>query len=75
MLRFAALVWLNASDSAAEVEGFALDDAAWNEKINSWLTRIQSIDALSKNGDWMKYCAEMGEQHGLGSEIFASHTS
>lgn len=71
----AALIWLNASDSAAEAEGIKLDDVEWNDKVDSWLTRIESVDALSRNADWMSYCAEMGREHGIGSEIFESFTS
>ncbi len=71
----AALMWLTTSDSVAQAEGLSPDDAAWNAKLAQWSTRIGGVSSLSKNADWMNYCAKMGKEHGLGSEIFEQHSS
>mgnify|MGYP001828894417 CR=1 FL=1 len=74
-MQSAALNWLNTSDSMAPADGNAMDDAAWNEKVTEWSSRIGSVSALSQNPDWMNYCAEIAKEHGLSGEHFATYAS
>lgn len=74
-MQSAALDWLSTSDSVAIADGNALDDAAWNEKVTEWSSRIGSVSALSQNADWMNYCAEIAKEHGLSGEHFATYAS
>lgn len=71
----AAAMWFAKSGDVAQEEGFLPDADVWGQKVADWAGRIGSMDALSQNDEWMTYCAEIGEQHGLGSGLFADYSS
>jgi hypothetical protein len=66
-----AAEWFAISGDLALAEGALPEADLWSGKVAAWAGRIGSIDALSHHADWMAYCAQTGQQHGLGAALFA----
>ena len=65
--------WFAASGDQAIAEGSSASTDVWGEKVSNWAGRIGSLNALSQNGEWMNYCAGLGQQQGLGAGPFAKY--
>lgn len=64
--------WFAASGDLAIEEGNLPEADLWEEKVSNWAQRIGSVDAMAQFGDWMAYCADIGQQRGLDSVYFVA---
>lgn len=64
-LEQAAGAWFAKAGDVAIAEGALPGEEVWGQKVASWAGQIGSIDALQRHGDWMEYCAVLGDRHGM----------
>lgn len=70
-MRNDSALWFAASgDLAAEEGGDEAGTDVWETKVSDWSGRIGSVDGMKQQTDWMAYCAEMAQTHGLNGSHF-----
>lgn len=64
-LQMAAGQWFAKAGDVAISEGGLPGEEVWGEKVAAWAGRISSIGSLTAHSDWVEYCIQVGDAHGM----------